>query len=111
MILGVGIDIEEIRRFIGIEKNERFLDIVFTGKEIKYCMSKKNSSISFAGKFCAKEAVMKAYPKKIFIKDIEILNEKGGRPRVYIKGVLKRKISCSISHTKTNAVAYVAIES
>lgn len=108
MILGVGVDIEKISRFRKVSEN--FLKLVFSKKEIQYCKNKKEPFISFAGKFCAKEAVIKAYPNKIPLKDIEILNGEGGKPKVYIRGKLKKKIYCSISHTTQNTIAYVVIE-
>lgn len=108
MIEGVGVDIESTKKFENISKE--FLNMVFTLREIKNCRKKKEPGICFAGKFCAKEAVIKAFNKKIFIKDIEIINEKEGMPKVYINHKHKKNIHCSISHTKEYAIAYVINE-
>lgn len=110
MILGIGIDIESIERFKKSYTNKRFLDLIFTQKEIEYCKRKKEAYISFAGKFCAKEAVIKAYDKEIPIKNIEILNLKSGKIKVFINGKINNSLHCSISHTKDYAVAFVIIE-
>lgn len=109
MILGVGVDIESIKRFKKSYKNKNFLNLIFTEEEIKYCQSKKEPCISFAGKFCAKEAVIKAHRKKIPIKDIEIINLKSGKLEVRINGRTEDKIKCSISHTEDYTIAFVII--
>jgi holo-[acyl-carrier protein] synthase len=109
MILGIGTDIELISRFKRKNGNKRFFELVFTERERDYCEKKKNSEISYTGKFCAKEAVIKALDKKIFIKEIEILNDSKGKPAVYIKGKLNKNIYCSISHSGEYATACVII--
>jgi len=108
MILDVGIDIEKIMRFNGV--SEEFLNLIFTKKEIKYCRNKKQPLISFAGKFCAKEAVIKAHKKKMDMKDIEISLGEDKKIKVSISGKYQKNIFCSISHTNENAIAYVIIE-
>nr|AQS28766.1 hypothetical protein [uncultured archaeon] len=108
MIEGIGVDIEEIQRF-KTKKIEKFLNSVFTKREIAYCENKKDPSMSLAGKFCAKEAVIKASKKALSPREIEILNKKDGKVKVYISGSYKKNILCSISHTKRNAIAFVII--
>ena len=89
---GIGIDIEDVSRFKNKIKNKRFLELIFTKKEMDYCMKKKSPDINFTGKFCAKEAVIKAYDKNLNPKDIEIINLKSSRLAVKIKGRLNKKI-------------------
>ena len=108
MIL-TGVDIESVKRFKSLYTNKRFINIIFTKKEIDYCMAKSEPYISFAGKFCAKEAVVKAVTTKLEMKDIEIINSSSRKPVVYIKGKRKNNISCSISHTEEYAVAFVIV--
>ena len=67
--------------------------------------SKMEPHLSFAGKFCAKEAVIKLLDKSIEMKSIEILNNRNGKPEIYIKGIKKDNIKCSISHSNTYAIA------
>jgi len=107
MILGIGTDIEEIKRFKKVSKN--FLSLVFSKKEIEYCNSKKEPSLSFAGKFCAKEAIIKAYKTNISMKDIEVLLDKNKKIIVYIRGKPHKNIFCSIAHTQKNAIAFATI--
>src|SRR3989344_2100696 len=109
MISGIGVDIESIKNFKKSYKDKHFLNLIFTKEEIRYCQSKKEPYISFAGKFCAKEAVIKAYDKKISIKNIEIINLKSGKIRVKINGKINNKIKCSISHKKDYAIAFATI--
>jgi len=100
--LQVGIDIEDIINMpITTDYREHiFYTDNFSQKEISYCILQANPRASFAGKFALKEAIVKAdnsYLKAPF-KDIEILNNKNGKP--VFKG-----FSLSVSHTKNQAIA------
>ena len=112
----MGIDVIEVERVkSAIEKHgERFLRRIFTEREIEYCSGRKKPHQSFAGRFAAKEAVMKAIgtglSSGIRWKDIEILNDERGRPYVILHGRAKEmagnlKIDISISHSDTCAAA------
>ena len=116
----VGIDVIEVERVkSAIEKyGERFLRRIFTEREINYCSRRKKPYQSFAGRFSAKEAVMKAIgtglSSGIRWKDIEILNDERGRPYVILHGkaremVNNRKVDISISHSDTCAAAVCII--
>lgn len=124
MILGLGIDLEEVDR-IGesIAKFEdRFLDRVFTQREIEFCQGKANSRERFAARFAAKEAAFKAlqasWEEGMSWKDFEVIAQPGGAPRMELhggaltmaeaKGV--RKVWISFSHTKTHVSAVVILE-
>jgi len=109
MVSGIGIDVESVERFKREMDNENFLSLVFTKREIEYCQGKKEPFMSFAGKFCAKEAVAKAFDSKLVIKQIEILNDNFGKLQVYIDSILNPYIYCSISHTNRYAVAIAII--
>ncbi|MBN1968363.1 MAG: holo-ACP synthase [Candidatus Delongbacteria bacterium] len=120
MIIGIGTDIVETLRIEkSIEKNgKHFLDYVFTKVEQEYCSRKKNYE-SFAGRFAAKEAFVKAIGtgigKEFGFKDIEIINDEYGKPLIKINknsSMLskKHKIHLSISHSKLYATAFVVIE-
>lgn len=116
-----GTDIIEIERVKeSIEKlGEKFLDRVFTKKEIEYCESKNIQKYQhYAVRFAAKEAAFKAISWKIddkyevCWKDFEILKDKQGRPKLNILGIdLKdiENIDLSMSHCKQYAVANVTI--
>lgn len=116
MIIGTGIDIVKIPRF---EKaTPRFMERVFTVHERAYLASKGIQSV--AGIFAAKEAVVKALGTGFagFSPcDIEILHTKQGKPYVKLhrqrRGsmqLVKVNIHVSISHTKTDAIAFAIIE-
>ncbi|MBU2541349.1 MAG: holo-ACP synthase [Candidatus Omnitrophica bacterium] len=112
MIIGTGIDIIEVERIEkAIERGgDNFLKRIFTVREIGYAKSKKLSSMHLAGRFAAKEAVLKGFSRGQFnFKDIEILNDDVGRPfcRLSRDGF---NIAISISHTENYAVASAVIE-
>jgi len=107
MIKGVGIDIVKISRIENILKsNEKhFLKRLFTEKEILYAEGFLNKAERLAGRFAAKEAIIKATGKKIPMNKIEILNNKEGMPYSNIPG-----IKLSISHEKEYAIAIALYE-
>ena len=124
MIVSIGIDIVEVYRIREtLERTPRFTERVFTEKERAYCESKGAAAAqSFAARFAAKEAFLKAlktgWRGKITWQDMEILNDSQGVPALEIKGeaqiLLKKmgadKIHISISHTTDHAVAQVILE-
>lgn len=122
MIFGVGTDLVEISRIQhAIEKNPRFLQKVYTEKEICYCQRKKNPWQSFAARFAAKEAVSKAFGTglgKIGLTDIEVINLPSGQPQVVLYGAAKafalqhgiERVHISLSHSEVYAIATAIIE-
>ncbi len=119
-ILGIGTDIIECPR-IGrmIEQHgELFLRRVYTEREIRYCQARKHAIEHFAGRWAAKEAILKAigtgWTQGICWTDMEVRNEAGGRPRVMVRGGAKDvaiqrgigDIMISISHCRTYATAH-----
>lgn len=121
MKISCGTDIVEIDRIKESIENlgDRFIKRVFTEKEIEYCESKKTQKYQhYAARFAAKEATFKALSKKIkdkyeiCWKDIEVENDKQGRPKLNVIGIdLKdvEDIDISISHCKLYAVANVTV--
>ena len=120
MKITCGTDIIEIDRIKESIENigEKFLNRVYTKKEIEYCESKKIQKYQhYAVRFAAKEAVFKALSKElngrydITWKNIEVLNDKNGRPYVNLIDVNKKitQIDISLSHIKQVAVANVVI--
>ena len=101
--MNVGIDIVENKRLLN--RNERFIDLVLTGKEkIEY---QKRGLTYLCGRFSAKEAIMKALnnTKKLNFLDIEILTNKDGSP--YCTNIQNIKIT--ISHEKNYTIACAII--
>ena len=92
MILGLGTDIIEIVR-IGemIERHgEIFLNRVYTEEEVKYCQRRKESNQHFAGRWAAKEAIMKAlgtgFIRGIRWQEVTVQSQKSGKPIVKLLG-------------------------
>ena len=113
-----GVDIIEVSRIEDAIENleDKFLNRVYTEKEIEYCSSKNNMKYQhFAVRFAAKEAIFKAVSESLQEKtdivwtNIEILNNKAGRPYVsFINCDMEEKIEnidISLSHIKEYAIA------
>ena len=107
-ISNVGVDIVDIERFRKKEYNEnkKFYDKIFAKSEIKYCLSFKNNSEHFAGKFAIKEAVKKSIKENISFKEI-ITDHDNSRPKIILKKKLNYRFLVSVSHEKDFAIAMV----
>ena len=126
-ILGTGIDMIEVER---VERaltrprtGERFRDRVFTEREVAYCESRGRPRYqSYAGRFAAKEATMKAlgtgWNRNVGWGEIEVVRQRGHAPSIKLWGkaaefARKRGITgfhLSITHTATTAIAHVIAE-
>ena len=112
-----GIDIASIERVKKSVNDDAFLDRLLTDSEREYIFSKRHPYKHIAGRFAAKEAVMKAlgtgWSKGIGWKDIEVANAPDGRPEVRLHSstaVMYEKILLSISYADGLAVAFAVIE-
>lgn len=122
MIVGIGCDIIEIERIARAIKRESFIQRVFTAKEAAYCQSRgQQAAASFAARFAAKEAVLKALGTGLregSLQEIAVANDALGKPLVQLSGhfaALTRQlgvknIQISLSHSRDFAVAYVIME-
>ena len=124
MIVGLGVDMEEITRLgDAIKRHGRiFLERIFTPAEIAYCERHRDPVERYAGRFAAKEAAMKAlgtgWGQGVRWRDIEVARQPGGRPTIIFHGVAQeraerlggRQISLSITHTGNFALAEVILE-
>ena len=124
MIVSIGIDIIEVYRIREtLERTPRFVERVFTESERAYCEAKGAAAAqSFAARFAAKEAFLKAlktgWRGKITWQDMEILNDEFGVPNLIIGGAARKimenlganKIHLSMSHTTEHATAQVILE-
>ena len=116
-ILGIGIDLVEVDRIRRlVNKYPKFIERFFAKEEIDYCNSKKNRLIHFAGKFTAKEAVIKSMGvgnKSLKLKEIQISVNKNSIPKIILHGTAFsfakdkniEEILISITHTKEYAIA------
>lgn len=118
MILGIGNDIVEIARIQAILARypQRFLNRIFTSHEQDYCLKRKEPALHLAGRFAAKEAIVKAlgtgFSQGLSWLDIEILNDSKGKPIASFSpyaqelfGDLKMHISLSHCHQYATAFA------
>ncbi|MBN1166308.1 MAG: 4'-phosphopantetheinyl transferase superfamily protein [Methanospirillaceae archaeon] len=102
----IGIDSEEVSRFESLD--EQLLQKIFTYREIEYCKDKSPQSHHLAGKFCAKESIIKAffnYDIQLSLLDIEIINTEKGMPQVIIPEYIHKEYSVQISISHNNSVA------
>ena len=118
-IVAHGIDLVDFPRIEQMVKQHgcRFLDRIFTKAEQEYAQSNKNRMEKLAGRFAAKEAVLKligtGWRGKIAWTDIEIVNNPAGQPEVTVTGEVEKiagrlgigHISVSITHTANFAIA------
>ena len=119
-VLGIGADIVECLRIAQmIERHaEQFIARVYTELEIEYCSARKAATQHYAGRWAAKEAVLKAlgtgWVRGISWRDVEIRNDTAGQPRIELAGGaldISRKrgideVMISISHCRSHATAY-----
>jgi holo-[acyl-carrier protein] synthase len=121
MIYGIGTDIIEVKRIEdSIERfGQRFLDRIFSIDEQAYCLNHRDAGRHFAGRFAAKEAIVKAlgtgFRNGIGWLDIEIYNDGHGKPIARLSNQLKEAfdspiIHLSISHGKDYATAFAICE-
>ena len=124
MIVSTGIDITEVYRIREtLDRTPRFAARVFTAAEREYCEQKGVASAqSYAARFAAKEAFLKAlktgWRGKITWQDVEVTVDADGAPSLSITGaaaeVMKAlgadTIHLSLSHTGKYAIAQVILE-
>ena len=122
MIVGLGCDIIEIERIARAIKSESFIRRVFTAEEAAYCQRRgQQAAASFAARFAAKEAVLKALGTGLregSLQEIAVDNDGLGKPLVQLSGHFAmlakqlgvKNIQISLSHSRELATAYVIME-
>jgi len=128
MIISTGVDLAEVERIkAALERartGRRFRTRVFTGQEIAYCESRGRGKYeSYAARFAAKEAVMKALGRgwgaRVRWLDIEVQRTRSGKPEIALRGTTAqlavelgiRDWALSITHTKEHSLAFVIAQS
>ena len=118
-IIAHGIDLVDCPRIEEMvnRHGRRFVDRVFTAAEQAYAEANKDRVEKYAGRFAAKEAILKlmgtGWRGKIAWTDIEVVNNAMGQPEVTLDGEVKKigdklgikHISVSITHTANFAIA------
>jgi holo-[acyl-carrier protein] synthase len=89
--LRVGVDVVGVERMARlVDENEGIVDTIFTAAEQDYCRGKRRSAEHMAGRFAAKEAVLKAFGTGIGQRmrwtDVEVVRGSMGRPHVQLHG-------------------------
>ena len=125
-VLGIGVDIVDNKRIKTSIKNSKFKNRIYSSKELKQSTLYRNKVNYFAKRFAAKEAFAKAvgtgFRKNLNYKDIEIINDKMGKPyyskskkitKLVQKNFNVKKFSCflSISDEKDYSTAFTIIQS
>lgn len=122
MIVGIGCDIIEIERIARAIKSESFIRRVFNAEEAAYCQRRgQQAAASFAARFAAKEAVLKALGTGLregSLQEIAVDNDGLGKPLVQLSGHFAmlakqlgvKNIQISLSHSRELATAYVIME-
>jgi holo-[acyl-carrier protein] synthase len=122
MIYGIGIDLVKIERMkAAVDRwGRKFLEKIFTESEISYCYERKEPYLSLSVRFAAKEAFIKAISSEIVVPliDIEIMNDKNGRPSIKVSGRLEKffkeksikRCHLSLSHEREFGIACVVLE-
>ena len=119
-IVGIGTDIVECLRIGRMiqQHGELFLTRVYTEREIRYCQARKHATEHFAGRWAAKEAVLKClgtgWRRGICWTDLEVRNDASGKPLVMLCGAARdlaeqQRISdilLTLSHCRAYATAY-----
>ncbi len=124
MILGTGVDLAEVPRIrAAIERHgRRFVERIFTEREIAYVERKANKYERYAGRFAAKEAGMKAigtgWKRGVRWRDFEVANMPTGKPTLVLYGEAAeianrmgvKSVSLSLTHTADLGMAHVILE-
>ena len=125
MIVGSGVDLCEVPRIENAiaRHGQRFIERIFTEREIAYAESKANRHERYAARFAAKEAGMKAlgtgWHSGVRWRDFEVANLSSGRPTLRFHGKAAeiaeqlgvRSVALSLTHTAAQALAMVILES
>ncbi|MGH9667747.1 MAG: holo-ACP synthase [Bryobacteraceae bacterium] len=123
--MGMGTDLAEVQRILEAAERHgrRFLERIFTPREIAYADSKANRWERYAARFAAKEAGMKAlgtgWRRGVTWRDFEVTNAPSGRPTLALSGKASeiagslgvKGVSVSLTHTAEQALAVVIFES
>ena len=124
MICGIGIDLVENDRLARIiaKWGSKFLQRVFSDGEISYCEKHVQAAVNYGARSAAKESFVKALGiglgRGIKLKEIEVVNDKKGKPDLVLRGEAKAqiekrkivKVHLSLTHTKSYASAIVLLE-
>ena len=122
MIIGVGVDIVEIKRMERWLSDQKLMERYFHTEEITYAFAGgKSAGKTLAARFAAKEAFAKALGTgltEISLKDIMVINGENGKPYLKLFNTAQKaleksgsdKVHISLSHERENAIAMIILE-
>ncbi len=104
-IIGIGVDIVEIKRIsLLLKRNIRFKTRIFSKKEISHCDKKNNFYSCYAKRFAAKESFAKALgigiSNGLNFNEIEVINNSKGKPTINLLGSSKKIVKKIINNKK-----------
>lgn len=116
-LLGIGVDIVAIKRFEGIDirADIRFLERIFTPREVAYSFKIAHPASSLAGRFALKESIIKALPGDpltlLDLNQIEVRKQNNGSPEIHQVGEieLEYEIYGSLAHNAEYAVGFAIV--
>jgi holo-[acyl-carrier protein] synthase len=120
-----GVDIVDVEKIRGVmERRPPFASEVFSEEERRYCLSRRDPYVHFAGRFAAKEACLKALGTGLSaqgidsgLREIEVLPDRSGRPVLRLSGWMEKirrkkgvdQLTVSISHSAGTAISTVIL--
>jgi holo-[acyl-carrier protein] synthase len=124
MIVGLGVDVIEIRRIRQAlqHQGQRFIRRVFTSAEQEFCETRRDPAPHYAVRFAAKEALFKAlgtgWAKGLSWQDVEVVRREENAPILVLSRAAEkqsrelgtRSIHVSLSHSDDSALAVVILE-
>ena len=121
-VFGIGCDIEKVERFKYSEAKVPLARKLFTEAELEYCLNYRFPEQRLCARFSAKEAFFKALGTGVrgnmSMRDVEVVKDELGKPSIVLSGGTKEyfeklglsRISLSLSHNSSEALAFVIIE-
>lgn len=108
-ILGIGVDMVDIRRVAGIGDIRRAAWFICTDQELHDMEQSRDQIQFFAARLAAKEALIKATPEKCTYHDFSISTKEGKPVVVYTKAQQQRNFFLSIAHEFDYAISYAIV--
>ena len=121
-VFGIGCDIEKVERFKYSEAKVPLARKLLTEAELEYCLNYRYPEQRLCARFSAKEAFFKALGTGVrgnmSMRDVEVVKNELGKPAIVLSGGTKEyfeklglsRISLSLSHNSSEALAFVIIE-
>ena len=114
-ILGIGVDIIKNKRIKTSLKNKKFINRIYTKNEIKQSSTLRNKINFFSKRFAAKESLVKAlgsgFRDNLNFKDIEITNDRLGKPHFVLNKTIKNLIHKKLNVKNFNLFLSISDES